>query len=84
MNRNGQGMLWAIAVALLIFLAGMLFLNFIKPEVTNTRAADALDCGNISISDGAKLTCLGADIVVPYFIFIILGAAGGYIASRFA
>jgi len=81
--RKGQTLFWSVVVAAMIFLAGMLFLNFLKPEVTNTRAIDALDCTNLSISDGAKLTCLGADATIPYIMIIILGAAGGYIASRF-
>ncbi len=83
MNSKGQSLLFAVVVGFMIFLAGMLFLNFIKPEVDNARAVTSLDCTNLSISDGAKLTCLGADAVVPYFIFIVLGTAGGYIVARF-
>lgn len=83
MNRNGQTLFWAVVIGIMIVAAGMLFLNFVKPEVDNARASDALDCSNLTISDGAKLTCLGADAAVPYFIIVVLAAAGGYITSKF-
>jgi len=82
MNNKGQSTMLAIVVGIMIFIAGMLFVNPIKDDVTTARAADQMDCGNLSISDGAKVTCLGIDAVVPYFILIVLGAAGGIIFSR--
>jgi hypothetical protein len=80
MNNKAQTMFIAILIAGMIFFTGVIFVNFIKDDITTARVA--MDCTNAGISDGAKLTCLGIDIVVPYFIVVFLSAAGGLIASR--
>lgn len=82
-NKKGAGLLAAGAIAVLIFMAGMIFLNFIKPEVTEARSATGLDCTNSSITDGAKVSCLGVDATVPYFIIAVISAAGGIIGAKF-
>jgi len=84
MNNRGGVMMMSITVGIMIFITGMIFLNPIKDLVTETRASTNLDCSNAAvISDGTKLACLGVDIVVPYFIIIIISFSGGVIASRF-
>jgi uncharacterized membrane protein len=80
MNSKGQTMFIAIIVACMIFFAGVIVVNFFKDDITTARVA--MDCSNPAISDGSKVTCLGIDIVVPYFILIFLSAAGGLIAAR--
>lgn len=83
MNKGGQTLFIAILVGVMIFIAGMVFMNYLGPEITNARAATALDCSNPAISDGNKLACLGVDLVVPYFIIIVISAAGGLITAKF-
>ena len=86
MNSKGQtgGLGIAIIVAVMLFIIGLMSVNFITGEVTNARDATALDCSNTAvISDGTKLTCLAVDLVVPYFIILVFSAAGGYITARF-
>ena len=80
MNNKGQTMFIAIIVACMIFFAGAIMVNFFKDDITSARTS--MDCTNPTISDGSKLTCLGIDIVIPYFIIVFLSAAGGLIASR--
>ncbi len=83
MNRKGQGGL-AIISAIVIFIIGMTTINIIKPEVTTAVAPDALDCNNVTgITDGNKMTCLAVDIVVPYFILIIVSVSGGLLINTF-
>lgn len=72
-----------IIVAIMLFAAGVIFVNVLRPDVTTAENTDNLDCNNVNISDGAKLTCLGTGIVVPYFIIVFVSLAGGFIASRF-
>lgn len=72
----------AFMVAIFVFLIGMTSINFIKDEVTRARGVDQLNCYSDTISDGTKVTCLLADIVVPYLIIIIFAAAGGLITAR--
>ena len=79
MNKKGSGM-FVVIMAFMIFMAGMVFMNFITPEVTTARTA--MDCTNSTISDGAKVTCLGVYLVAPYIILIIISAAGGIIIDK--
>lgn len=80
-NKKGQNLILGLLAAVMIFTAGMLFLNHIKDDVTLTRTV-GMDCTG-DISDGAKATCLGLDLVVPIFIIMVVSAAGGAILSRF-
>jgi len=82
MNNKGQNLGFAIIMAAMIFIAGMLFLNHIKDDVTLTRAI-GLDCTNVTISDGNKLVCLGVDLTVPIFMVMTLLTAGGFLLSRY-
>lgn len=83
MNNKGQTTLGiAIIVAIMIFIIGMISINFIKDEVTNARSSVNLNCSGDSISDGTKLTCLVVDLVVPYFIVIIFSVVGGLLTAR--
>jgi len=84
MNNLGQGLLSSILIGVMIFMAGMLFTNFLKSDVTDARSAlVGLDCNNNTISDGNKVTCLGVDLVIPYFIWGVISASGGVIIARF-
>lgn len=82
MNSKAQTLFISVLVAGMIFFAGVIVVNFIKDDVTTARGADALNCSSSTISDGNKIACLGTDIVIPYFIIIVLSAAGGLITSR--
>ena len=88
-NKKAQTLGIALMVAITLFLIGMLSINYIKPVVTIARDSSHLDCSNSAvdfpegISDGTKLTCLVVDLVVPYFIILILSIAGGIITARF-
>lgn len=81
MNNRGS-LIFGIITAAMIFLAGFTILNFIKQDVTTARAVDSLDCSNQSISDGTKLTCLGADATIPIMILLLLSTAGGIVAGK--
>lgn len=82
MNKRGS-IIFGIIIAIMIFMAGLTMLNFVKNDVDTARDPSALDCANTSISDGTKLTCLGADATIPIGFIFILSAAGGVIATKF-
>ena len=71
---------FSVVIAIIFFLIGMTALNFIKSSVDSTL--NDLGCSDVTISDGAKLTCLGISLVVPYFVLIIFSAAGGIIIGK--
>lgn len=84
MNRQGRT-LFVLSTAVMIILTGLIFLNFIKDDVVTARSVDNLNCGKPNeISDGTKVTCLVADITVPYLFIGIIAVAGGIVAARFA
>lgn len=72
----------AILSALGVFIVGLMFVNFLMPEVTNFRID--LNCAYADdISDGTKLLCLVGDAVVPIFILAVLSLGVGAITRRF-
>ncbi len=82
MNNRGQGLFMSIVVGVMIFMVGLLFINFLSGEIT--RASTALDCDNSDvISNGTKIACLIIDVTMLYFILIIFSFSGGIIAARF-
>lgn len=81
-NKKGGSILLGIVSGLMIFMVGMLLVNFLKTDIDTARID--LDCTNSSITDGTKLTCLGTDIAIPYAFIVILSIAGGAIFGRYA
>lgn len=79
-NKKGSTIL-IILIALVYFIFGMIFMNFIKDDVTIARDATHLKCSNPD-TDGDKLTCLIVDGVIPLFIIAVLSAGGGYITDK--
>ena len=82
-NNRGQSIMLGAIFGIMIFMVGVLLVNFVDLEVTNFLGTSGLDCDNVDISDGTKLTCLVGELTVPYFIILFVSAAGGVIAARF-
>ena len=81
MNSRGQSMGLGILSAIFIFIVGIMFINFLMPEVTNERTE--LNCADASsISDGTKLLCLVVGTTIPYLIILIFSIVIGFITSR--
>lgn len=81
MGINKKGNIYAVVmVALIVFMIGMIMINFLKPEITSARTA--LSCSSSTITDGTKMLCLTVDIVLPYFILLVLSLAAGVITDK--
>jgi len=82
MKKKGQSLGLGIMGAILIILVGFMSVNFLMTEVSEARVN--LNCANASaIEDGNKLLCLTHDLVVSYWIWIIMAVAIGAITVRF-
>lgn len=85
MSYNKKGSIGEIGFALLIagmiFMTGMLFINPLRDSVDSFRTD--MSCSDMAQSDGTKVTCLFVDLVNPYFILIIVSLAGGLVTSKF-
>ena len=67
--------------AIFVFIVGIMFINFIMPEVSTTRID--LNCADAeNISDGTKLLCLVVGVTIPYWIILIFSIAMGFIIAR--
>jgi len=80
-HKKAQSLGLGIMSAIMIFIIGIMIVNFLMPEITTFRAE--LNCANAdSISDATKLLCLVGDSVVPYWIILIFSITIGAIISR--
>lgn len=81
MNKKGQSMGLGILSFLAVLIIGLMFVNFLMPEVTTFRTE--MNCSSAeSISDGTKLLCLFGDATIPYVIVLIFSLAIGAITSQ--
>lgn len=80
-KKKGSIMLTIISV-LAFFMFGILIIGLLFPDISIARSPDNLDCSNISISDGNKISCIIVDTVVPLWIVGLLMIGGGYIIYK--
>ena len=82
-RKKGQssGIGIAVIVGIILFMIGMMSLNFILPQIDSVRSSTQLNCDSPG-SDGTKMSCLLVDLVVPYFIIIVISAVGGLITAK--
>ena len=80
-KKKGNFMMTAI-IALAFWMFGILIIGLIMPDISITRSSDSLDCSNMTISDGNKLSCLGVDMIVPAFILSLLIIGGGAVILK--
>lgn len=78
MNKKGN-IYASIMVAIIIFMVGMIVVNFISPEITTTYTD--LNCA-APATDGTKVLCLVVDTVLPYFFILVLSLIGGIITEK--
>jgi len=83
MNKGAQVALISLMVGVMVFMLAMIFIDPLSDVIEETRNNTQLDCSNSSISDGKKATCLIVDLILPYFIAIIIAIAGALISARF-
>ena len=84
MNNKGQTVFMSIIFSIMIFMIGILIINFLKPEITTARSASNLDCSNGSgITDGNKLMCLFIGLTLPLYILAVLSVVGGILVAKF-
>tara|TARA_Y100000310_G_scaffold319707_1_gene375306 strand:+ start:453 stop:716 length:264 start_codon:yes stop_codon:yes gene_type:complete len=83
MSKLGQTAMIGLMIGIMIFMVAMIFIAPLSDVVTEARDASQLDCANVSISDGKKATCLIVDLILPYFIAVVIAIAGAFIGAKF-
>ncbi|MFW5902807.1 MAG: hypothetical protein ACOC56_00490 [Atribacterota bacterium] len=76
MNKKGN-IYFAVIIALIIWISGIMIMPFMVDGVDDFRTE--MNCSDSSISDGAKLTCLSGDTLIPYFIWTLISLALGFL-----
>ena len=80
MIKGKRGSIYlGLAIALFLFITGVLILPFVTDDVTSTRTA--LNCAGAGISAGTKLSCLFVDSLTPYYIFFFTTLALGLLVG---
>ena len=80
-GKKGQTFGIAILSSIIIFIIGIMCINFLMPEVSTARIN--LSCDSpATISDGTKFLCLLVDVQVPYFIWLVFSISLGAILVR--
>jgi len=80
MNKRGSAF-FGIAIGIVVYMFGVLFIPFIIDDVTTFR--DAMDCeDSANITGGTMLACLAGDAVVPYVIWFFISLSIGFIIGR--
>ena len=80
MFRGKKGSVWlGVTIAIVVYIFGILFLPFIADDVDTFRIN--MNCSNSSITDSSKLACLVGDLTIPYFIWILVSIAIGFIVG---
>lgn len=82
MNNKGQLALLGLMVGIVVIMFGLIAINPINDVLDEVKGASQLDCSNSSIGDSQKATCLGVDILMPYYIGIIIVAGGAWITAK--
>ena len=92
MNNKGQAAMVGLMIGVMVFMVAMLFIAPLADVIDQAREGDdsnpldyGLDCDESegSITDGQKATCLVVDLILPYFIAVVLAVGAGYISARF-
>jgi len=78
LNKKGQ-QFWGIGIVLFCFTILAAFIMIVPVSSLIDMARADLDCSNVSISLGEKITCLSIDLYLPYFVFAVGMAAIAYI-----
>lgn len=81
MNNKGQTLGLAILSSIVVLIIGLMFINFLTPEIDNFRSN--MNCASPDdIRDGVKLLCLAVDGTVPYWILLVFSVVIGGITAR--
>ena len=78
MIKNGRGnIFFGVVIGIFIFVMGILFIPFITDDLTTFKTA--MNCAGSTITGGTMLSCLTADLVVPYLIWFLVSLLIGFL-----
>jgi hypothetical protein len=82
MNNKGQRVIFGGMMFLLGVMMVLLLSTPLKDLSANIRDSDHLDCENDTVTTGVALSCVAVDLILPYFLIVILMVGGSYMFYR--
>jgi len=82
MKSKGQTAMVGLMIGVFVFMMAMIFIDPLSDVITEARNDTQLNCSSSTISDGKKMTCLMVDLILPYFIGVVIAVAGGWIGAK--
>jgi hypothetical protein len=76
MNKRGA-LFFSVSIGLFLFICGVIIMPYLADDITTFRVS--MDCTNMSITNGDKVTCLIGDLGMPYFIWFFASMALGFV-----
>lgn len=80
LRKRGSVYIVGLMIAVLLIFFALAIAGPMHDVINETRTS--WDCSNSSISDYDKGGCLLADLTAPYFLGIVLVAAGTILAAK--
>lgn len=77
MNNKGQALLVGIMIFFMGVVTAIFLIEPLQDMITDSRTV--MSCGTSNLTTGVAATCLIVDLYLPYFIGVVLFAAGGLI-----
>ena len=65
-------MVFKLMLLVLVILLALVLINPLKEVIVDVRDDDQLNCTSPDLTFGQESTCLGVDILLPYFIGAIV------------
>ncbi len=81
-DNKGQVMTYKLMVMVWVIMLALVLINPLREIIIDARDTDQLDCTNSSITFGQQATCLGLDVLLPYFIGSIIVFGFAYYFSK--
>lgn len=83
MNKKGQiAAILGVMIFVFTFIVATIVADPIKEIVDINRDSEHLDCEADNLTTGTAATCVVVDLVLPFFISIVIGSGAGLIVSR--
>ena len=77
--KKGQVAIYGIMMAIMVLITAVSLITPVKDQAVTARDTDHLNCTNPNATNGQKMTCLQADLMLFYFFAGCMVVAGAYL-----
>jgi len=81
-NEKGQVMVYRLMIMVFVLMMALVIMNPLRDVIIDVRDTDQLNCTSPDLTFGQETACLGVDVLLPYFVGVIIIFAFIYYFSR--